>query len=112
MYRAGDSELLKREGVRVSVELLGQCLGHHGDFWKQLALSYPENFACFAGMDIVQAIRAYLWRFRLPGEAAQIERIVDGFARSYFHHNLTKDTEEHKTIDGDDNDSEVGQEGQ
>jgi len=78
MYHAGD---------RVSVELLGQCLGHHAEFWKQAAMSYPENFACFDGMDVVPAIRAYLWRFRLPGESAQIERIVSGFARAYFHFN-------------------------
>lgn len=78
MYRAGDD---------ISVELLGQCLGHHGAFWKELANSYPTNFTCFAGMDVLEAIRSYLWRFRLPGEAAQIERIVDGFARSYFHFN-------------------------
>lgn len=74
-------------GERVNVELLGACLGHHADPCKELAQRYPINFSCFAGMDIVSAIRAYLWRFRLPGEAAQIERIVEGFARAYFEHN-------------------------
>jgi len=74
--------------------LLGQCLGNHGEFWTQLALSYPQNFACFAGMEVVEAMRAYLWRFRLPGEAAQIDRIVAGFARSYFNFNEEKKHEE------------------
>jgi len=32
----------------------------------------------------VTALRRYLWRFRLPGESAQIERILEGFARGYF----------------------------
>jgi len=100
MYQAGD---------RVSVLLLGQCLGHHGDFWKQLAVSYPENFQCFTGMHVVEAIRAYLWCFRLPGEAAQIERIVDGFARSYFHHNTPKGKKEQNAMADD---SRAGQEGQ
>lgn len=68
----------------VSVDRLGECLGHHADFWKHLAESYPNNFSEFAGTDIVSAIRTYLWRFRLPGEALQIDRIMTGFARSYF----------------------------
>lgn len=98
MYQAGDS---------VKVELLGQCLGHHGEFWKQVALSYPMNFACFAGMDIVTAIRAYLWCFRLPGEAAQIERIMEGFSRSYYHHNTSSDRDERQVIDGEFTSKEV-----
>jgi hypothetical protein len=79
--------LMYENGASISVELLGQCLGHHDDFWKEVAISYPNNFQSFAGMDIVAAIRAYLWCFRLPGEAAQIERIVGGFAHAYFHYN-------------------------
>lgn len=85
MYLAGDT---------VSVQMLGQCLGNHAEFWKHVAIAYPQHFACFKGMDIVQAIREYMWRFRLPGEAAQIERILDGFARSYFHHNSTASAKE------------------
>lgn len=81
------SRLLYQEGERVSVELLGQCLGHHGEFGKELAQWYPRNFEEFTGMDVVSALRAYLWRFRLPGEAAQIERIVEGFAQAYFIRN-------------------------
>merc|ERR1719356_397106 len=56
-------------------------------------MSFPENFILFKGMDIVPAIRAYLWCFRLPGEAAQIDRILSGFARSYFRFN-TPETKE------------------
>merc|ERR1719210_738931 len=78
---------LYEAGGLVSVGLLSECLGHYADFWKHLAQSYPENFNNFAGMDIVGAIRTYLWCFRLPGEALQIERIMTGFARSYFAKN-------------------------
>jgi len=107
MYLAGDT---------VSVQMLGQCLGNHGEFWKQVAITYPQHFACFRGMAIVQAIREYMWRFRLPGEAAQIERILDGFARSYFHHNSAENPgeesehaeEAEETDSGSDSDSECG----
>jgi hypothetical protein len=92
MYQAGD---------RVSVELLGECLGSHADFWKEVAKSYPQNFACFAGMDLVEAIRNYLWRFRLPGEALQIERIMEGFSQSYFHYNTMLHKDERAMMDGD-----------
>ena len=64
-------------------DLLGQCLGHHHDFCQQFA----DRFAChfdFAGLELVAALRTYLWRFRLPGEAAPIGRILEGFARGYF----------------------------
>lgn len=96
--------LLYAAGQSISVQLLGECLGNHGDFWKQVAVSYPQNFKCFAGMDIVAAIRAYLYRFRLPGESAQIERIVDGFARSYFHHNSAESKEVVQVVEYDSDD--------
>jgi len=99
--------LMYRSEGSVSVELLGQCLGNHGDFWREVAKSYPMNFACFAGMDVVAAIRAYLWRFRLPGEAAQIERVMEGFAGSYFNHNTTRGKDKHEAID---NASDTGRE--
>jgi hypothetical protein len=86
------SQLLYLGGERVSVELLGQCLGHHGDFGKELAQWYPSQFTEFTGMDVVSALRAYLWRFRLPGEAAQIERVVEGFAQAYFVRNQPRVT--------------------
>lgn len=79
--------LLYEQGDKVSVGLLGACLGHHSELGTRLADSYPQNFADFAGMDVVAAIRLYLWRFRLPGEAAQIDRILTGFARAFFARN-------------------------
>jgi len=89
-YSAEDlGSLLYQAEAQVDVDLLGACLGNHADFWKSFTRKYPEHFECFSGMDIVTAIRSYLWRFRLPGEAAQIDRILDGFARAYFRHNAS-----------------------
>lgn len=64
---------------------LGECLGHHHPFWKELALEYPMAWSTeFAGLDLCTAIRRYTFAFRLPGESAPIERVLDGFAKGYF----------------------------
>ncbi|KAL1530619.1 hypothetical protein AB1Y20_001519 [Prymnesium parvum] len=65
------------------VNLLGSCLGHHHAFFKKLVQEYAVCFD-FADMEVVTALRHYLWRFRLPGESAQIERILEAFARAFF----------------------------
>lgn len=68
----------------VPPELLGACLGHHAPFWKELALEYAMHWKEFAGLDICTAIRRYTFSFRLPSEAAPIERVMEGFARGFF----------------------------
>jgi hypothetical protein len=77
-------------GTNVDPTLLGACLGHHHAYCQSLANEYPLSFTSFRGMDVVPALRSYLWRFRLPGESAQIERILTGFATSFFKHNQTE----------------------
>ena len=67
--------------------LLGAVLGHHAPYCQSLAQEYPLLFAPFRGMGVVAALRAFLWCFRLPGESAQIERVLAGFANAFFHHN-------------------------
>lgn len=68
----------------VDADILGSCLGHHHDFWQQFASCFPCHFD-FSGLELVTALRRYLWRFRLPGEAAPIGRILEGFALGYFN---------------------------
>ena len=36
---------------------------------------------------LVQALRQFLWSFRLPGEAMQIDRIMESFASHYCAQN-------------------------
>ena len=72
----------------VNATLLGKCLGSHLSFFKELVRHYPQQFD-FAGTPVVTALRHYLWRFRLPGESAQIERILEGFASAFFSANKT-----------------------
>uniref|UniRef100_A0A7S0P155 SEC7 domain-containing protein n=1 Tax=Calcidiscus leptoporus TaxID=127549 RepID=A0A7S0P155_9EUKA len=78
--------ILHAGGRNVDSDLLGACLGHHGEFWQQFADLFAYHFE-FGGLDIVTALRAYLWRFRLPGEAAPIGRILEGFALGYMNSN-------------------------
>ena len=41
----------------------------------------------FTGMFFDEAIRAFLMAFRLPGEAQQIDRIMEKFAEKYYRDN-------------------------
>uniref|UniRef100_A0A915CK94 SEC7 domain-containing protein n=1 Tax=Ditylenchus dipsaci TaxID=166011 RepID=A0A915CK94_9BILA len=57
----------------------------------------PESADCVANLlfecdglkkaAIVQALRTFLWHFRLPGEAQKIDRIMEQFAKHYCQHN-------------------------
>lgn len=67
---------------RVGVTMLGECLGHHHPFWQVVCSQFACHFD-FGGLDLTTALRRYLWRFRLPGEAAPIGRILEGFALGY-----------------------------
>lgn len=37
----------------------------------------------FTDLNLVQALRQFLWSFRLPGEAQKIDRMMEAFARRY-----------------------------
>ncbi|KAI5097814.1 cytohesin-3 [Silurus meridionalis] len=37
----------------------------------------------FADLNLVQALRQFLWSFRLPGEAQKIDRMMEAFAQRY-----------------------------
>jgi len=41
----------------------------------------------FSHLLLVQALRQFLWSFRLPGEAMQIDRVMDAFAEHYCEQN-------------------------
>ena len=42
----------------------------------------------FSGMEFVQALRHFLSKFRLPGEAQKIDRLMEKFAARYCENNL------------------------
>ena len=70
-----------------NADLLGQCLGHHHVFWQSVAMAYAMAFPELTGLDIVAALRLYLFHFRLPGESGPIGRILEGFAKGFVHFN-------------------------
>ena len=37
----------------------------------------------FTDLNLVQALRQFLWSFRLPGEAQKIDRMMEAFAQRY-----------------------------
>ena len=82
-------------------QLLGACLGHHHEFCKSLAAEFPRHFHEFQGRDVLAALRAYTFTFRLPGESAQIERVLEGFAAAFVRENAprTSINDEHKSHD-------------
>ena len=57
----------------------GQFLGHHGSNSISVMHSYTDVFD-FTGLDFDGALRLYLSTFRLPGEAQQIDRLMEKFA--------------------------------
>lgn len=58
-----------------------------GDFRNIPILHAYINIFNFVGEDIDIALRKLLANFRLPGEAAQIDRIVEKFSSNYFNDN-------------------------
>lgn len=71
---------------RLSKKQIGKYLGSHHDFNKTVL---NEFVACheFTQLLLVQALRTFLWSFRLPGEAMQIDRVMDAFAQHYCNQN-------------------------
>ncbi|CAD6188641.1 unnamed protein product [Caenorhabditis auriculariae] len=72
--------LFKGEGL--SKTSIGEVLGTHGP----MALEILDEFTKLhnlANMFIVDALRVFLWSFRLPGESQKIDRIMEKFASQY-----------------------------
>lgn len=71
---------------RLSKKQIGKYLGSHHEF-NQTVLSHFVQCHQFSQLLLVQALRQFLWSFRLPGEAMQIDRVMDCFAAHYCAQN-------------------------
>jgi len=71
---------------RLSKKQIGKYLGSHRDFNKEVLLHFVQCHE-FTRLLLVQALRQFLWSFRLPGEAMQIDRVMDAFAAHYCAQN-------------------------
>ncbi|MCL4139921.1 UNVERIFIED_CONTAM: hypothetical protein GTU68_053228 [Idotea baltica] len=72
--------LYKGEGLNKTA--IGDYLGERNEFNQQVL----DAFVClhdFTDLILVQALRQFLWSFRLPGEAQKIDRMMERFAHRY-----------------------------
>ncbi|KER31396.1 hypothetical protein T265_12974 [Opisthorchis viverrini] len=70
-----------RENPRLDKRMIGEYLSDRKN--SDVLAAYVRQFN-FAGVQIDEALRAYLEAFRLPGEAPLIQRLVEHFAEHWF----------------------------
>uniref|UniRef100_A0A674P5G7 Cytohesin 1b n=1 Tax=Takifugu rubripes TaxID=31033 RepID=A0A674P5G7_TAKRU len=72
--------LYKGEGLNKTA--IGEYLGERDDFNIAVLHAFLELHE-FTDLNLVQALRQFLWSFRLPGEAQKIDRMMEAFAQRY-----------------------------
>ncbi|XP_047723012.1 cytohesin-4 isoform X2 [Prionailurus viverrinus] len=72
--------LYKGEGLNKTA--IGTYLGERDSFNLQVLQAFVDCHE-FANLNLVQALRQFLWSFRLPGEAQKIDRMMETFATRY-----------------------------
>lgn len=65
---------------------IGDYLGEPKEFNLEVLKAYANGIN-FKGMEIDQGIRIFLERFRLPGEAQKIDRMLERFANTFCEQN-------------------------
>uniref|UniRef100_A0A915BAE6 Cytohesin-1 n=3 Tax=Ascarididae TaxID=6250 RepID=A0A915BAE6_PARUN len=76
--------LFRGEGLRKSA--VGDYLGENEPFNLEVLEKFCELHD-FTDLILVQALRQFLWSFRLPGESQKIDRMVNAFAKRYCANN-------------------------
>ena len=94
-----DNKVLNREPNNIATflfdnselktEKVGEYLGNLKN--QDVLYSYLENHHNFHSLPIDIALRKFLFNFRLPGEAQQIDRIMEMFAQKYYKTNPDTD---------------------
>ncbi|CAF3927868.1 unnamed protein product [Rotaria magnacalcarata] len=70
----------------LSKRAIGDYLGEKDNFHIEV-LKHFAHMHDFFSMEIVDALRRYLFTFILPGEAQKIDRIMEAFAQRYYECN-------------------------
>ena len=73
-------ECFRGEGL--SKTAIGDYLGEKSPFHEQVLKAFVDLHD-FTDLILVQALRQFLWSFRLPGEAQKIDRMMETFAQRY-----------------------------
>jgi len=82
----GVSQFLLKCAHQISKRRLGQYLGGSKEFNQKVLECYLRNLR-FEEMALDEALRKLITTFRLPGEAQQIDRILEKFAGCYHFAN-------------------------
>uniref|UniRef100_A0A3Q0SNQ4 Cytohesin 4b n=1 Tax=Amphilophus citrinellus TaxID=61819 RepID=A0A3Q0SNQ4_AMPCI len=84
--------LYKEEGLNKTA--IGEFLGERDELHLQTLKAFVELHE-FSDLNLVQALRSFLWSFRLPGEAQKIDRMMEAFATRYCdcNHNVFQSTD-------------------
>ncbi|XP_017274824.1 cytohesin-3 isoform X3 [Kryptolebias marmoratus] len=72
--------LYKEEGLNKTA--IGNFLGEREEMHLQILKAFVGLHE-FSDLNLVQALRQFLWSFRLPGEAQKIDRMMEAFAARY-----------------------------
>uniref|UniRef100_A0A3Q3KZB6 Cytohesin 4b n=1 Tax=Mastacembelus armatus TaxID=205130 RepID=A0A3Q3KZB6_9TELE len=72
--------LYKEDGLNKTA--IGEFLGERETLHLQTLKAFVELHE-FSDLNLVQALRQFLWSFRLPGEAQKIDRMMEAFATRY-----------------------------
>jgi len=72
--------LLNQKGL--SKTAIGELLGEPDEYFITILDEFVAALN-FTSMDLVEALRSFLSKFRLPGEAQKIDRIISSFANGY-----------------------------
>ncbi|KAJ8345782.1 hypothetical protein SKAU_G00299750 [Synaphobranchus kaupii] len=72
--------LYKEDGLNKTA--IGDFLGEREDVHLQILKAFVDLHE-FSDLNLVQALRQFLWSFRLPGEAQKIDRMMEAFASRY-----------------------------
>lgn len=75
------------KGESLNKTAIGDYLGIGKDFNNKVLEAFVALHE-FKNMILVQALRQFLWSFRLPGEAQKIDRMMECFAKRYCESNL------------------------
>lgn len=76
--------LFQEEGLNKT--MIGNYLGENVEFNLEVFRIFVELHD-FNGRLLVDALRQFLWSFRLPGEAQKIDRMMEAFAKRYCDQN-------------------------
>jgi len=79
-------EFLHKHGAHLNRTFVGEYISEPDEHSGKILMAFIE-YLDFENMEFDNALRTFLSKFRLPGEAQKIDRIMEKFAHHYFEQN-------------------------